>query len=211
MEEGPVREVWRYWATRYLHDLRTPTTACIGYFGIILKESERIDNPELRSKFTKLAAEGRKHADRLHTHVSFLYSIATSRTIEDIVRSVSLVGPGIEIVVTDDARMVPSPTDALFPTLSMIVDSLRRDDTEHVDPNVVAVITVDIDDRNHCRVIVGPDKQERNDQWRDVTEEACNGHWMGAAAAALRDAGIEIHVRSNGPLAEVTMRWAHAK
>ena len=92
----------------------------------------------------------------------------------------------------------------------MLVDSQRRLETERVDPNIMAVIRVDIDDRNYCRVIIGPDKRERNDGWKDVTEEACKAHWMGAVAAAVRAAGIELHVRSNGPLAEVTLRWAHA-
>ena len=177
---------------------------------MILTETDRIDNAELRSKLIEIVEMGYEHSQRLGTHFALLYDIARSTTIEEIARAMSVVDPGVEVVVTDDARRVPSPSDELIPALWMLVDSQRRLETERVDPNIMAVIRVDIDDRNYCRVIVGPDKRERNDEWKDVTEEACKVHWLGAVAAAVRAAGIELHVRSNGPLAEVTLQWAHA-
>jgi hypothetical protein len=194
----------------YGHDLRSAANGCGGCFRWMQHELEGDLGPEARARFAKVLEIGIHHATALNRFVQTLSIVGAHDTVSGILSALAdLLGPGVNVVVTPEAEGMAIPNDDMGPLLWMLVESqIRSNRTGSGEvAETKALVRVDVDEHAHGRIVVGPDDQQRGPEWKDVTEEACDGGWLGAAAYAFPARGHEIRVLSNGPRAEVTLRW----
>jgi hypothetical protein len=199
----PTRGVWRHWASSQTHDMQTPLNAWRGWLGVMRHELESGDGQHVQRALQQL--------ERASTGVSrfldALWAVARSDTVDGILGALAdLFGPVVKVVVTGDGRNITIPNEDTGLVLWMLVQSQLMSTA-----GTIAVIRVDAGEQDVCRIVVGPDEQERGPDWKDVTGKACEDGWLSAAAHAFRAEGQEIRVRSNGPLAEVTLRWDRSR
>lgn len=198
-----TRGVWRQWASSQTHEMRTSLNAWHGWLRVMRHELESGDGQHVQRALQQL-----EHASTgVSGFLDALWAVARSDTVDGILKALAdLFGPAVKVVETGDSRNIAIPNDETGLVLWMLVQSQPVSTA-----GKQAVITVDADEQGSCRIVVGPDEEERGPDWKDVTEEACADGWLSAAAHAFHAEGQEIRVRSNGPLAEVTLRWARRR
>jgi hypothetical protein len=124
-------------------------------------------------------------------------------------RSIDL-DPDLTAIVDPDIETVPIHNIDMIPLLWISVQSVVRLTKQALESSAQAgndrvraacLVRVDVDERDYCRVVIGPGDQNGGIEWKDVPEEA--SHWLHGGSVV----GCDVRVRSNGPLGEVTIRW----
>jgi hypothetical protein len=211
MDTNLVR-LWRHWIWSCVeHGFCSDLSVCDGYLRMMRRD---FDSPsavaDTRIRFHSMVREATAAADRINVFLNTLSVVLKSRDVDEIVRALAeQSAPRVNLVVTDEARHIPCPNEALTPVLWLLIDSQARSRSAGEDGSpLTAFVVFRVDDHGCCEIVIGPAERERGPEWADVTAQACSPDgWLGGMAAALQAGGQDIRVKTNGPLSEVIIRW----